>query len=145
MRISPRGWIIFERFEPHPESYFTSHVVSLVSENIDITNLLNITFESSVTANNRLKQMSSEPVKICSCKPSNKTSNSPIINCAVSSSIKRTIQTYPGKSVSLYLAAVDALSCIDYKDNYDIYFILTYSFTNSLQQQRHSSDFQYSK
>ena len=55
--------------------------------------------------------MSSEPVKICSCKPSNKTSNSPIINCAVSSSIKHTIQTYPGKSVSLYLAAVDALSC----------------------------------
>ena len=89
--------------------------------------------------------MSSESVKICSCKPSNKTSNSPIINCAVSSSIKHTIQTYPGKSVSLYLAAVDALSCIDYKENYDIYIILTYSFTNSLQQQRHSSDFQYSK
>ena len=76
-------------------------------ENIDIRKLLNITFESSVTANNRLKQMSSQPVKICSCKPSNKTSNSPIINCAVSSSIRHTIQTYPGKSVSLYLAAVD--------------------------------------
>ena len=68
--------------------------------------------------------MSSEPVKICSCKPSNKTSNSPIINCAVSSSIKHTIQTYPGKSVSLYLAVVDALSCIDYKENYDIYLDL---------------------
>ena len=119
MRISPRGWIIIERFEPHPESY-TSHVVSLVSENIDITNLLNITFESSIIVNNRLKQMSSEPVKIFSCKPSNKTSNSPIIDYAVSSSIKHTIQTYPGKSVSLYLAAVDALSCIDYKENYDI-------------------------
>ena len=76
--------------------------------------------------------MSSEPVKICSCKPSNKISNSPIRNCAVSSSIKHTIQTYPGKSVSLYLAAVDALSCIDYKNIY-----VTYSSTNSLQ---HSSD-----
>ena len=95
---------------------YTSY--SFISKNIDITNLLNIT---SVTVNNRLKQMSSESVKIFSCKPSNKISNSPIINCAVSSSIKRTIQTYPGKSVSLYLAAVDALSCIDYKENYDIY------------------------
>ena len=59
----------------------------------------------------------------------------------VSSSIKHTIQTYPGKSVSLYLAVVDALSCIDYKENYDIYLILTYSFANSLQQQQHSSGF----
>ena len=50
--------------------------------------------------------MSPETVKKCSCKPSNRTSNSPIINCAVSSSIKHTIQIYPGKSVSLYLAAV---------------------------------------
>ena len=54
-----------------------------ILENIDIRKLLNITFESSVTVNNRLKQMSSQPVKICSCKP-----NSPTINCAVSSSIK---------------------------------------------------------
>ena len=76
----------------------------------DITNLLNITFESSVTVNNRLKQMSSEPVKICSCK----SSNSPIINCAVSSSIRHTIPTYPGKSVSLYLAAVDGSGHIVY-------------------------------
>ena len=83
-------------------------------ENIDIRKLLNITFESSATANNRLEQMSSEPVKICSCKPSNKTSNSPIINYAVSSSIRHTIQTYPGKSVSLYLAAVDGLGHIVY-------------------------------
>ena len=59
--------------------------------------------------------MSSEPMKIFLGKPSNKTSN---INCAVSSSIKHTIQTYPDKTVSLllYLAAVDTLSCIDYKD-----------------------------
>ena len=75
-------------------------------ENIDIRKLLNITFESSATANNRLKEISSEPVIICSSKLSNKTSNSPIENCAVYS-IKHTIQTYPGKSVSLYLAAVD--------------------------------------
>ena len=68
--------------------------------------------------------MSSQPVKISSCKPSNKISNSPIINCAVSSNTKHTIQTYPGKSVSLYFAAVDALSYIDYKDNYDIYLDL---------------------
>ena len=74
---------------------------SYIQENVNITKLLNINFESSVTVNNRLKQMSSEPVKICSCKPSNKTSNSPIINCEVSSSIKRTIHTYPGKSVPL--------------------------------------------
>ena len=85
-----------------------------IPENTDITNLLNITFESSVTVNNGLKQMSSQPVKICSCKPSNKTCNSPIINCAVSSSIKHTIQTYPGKSVSLYLAAVDGSGHIVY-------------------------------
>ena len=85
-----------------------------IPQNMDIANLLNITFQSSAAANNRLEQMSSEPVKICSCKPSNKTSNSPIINCGVSSSIKHTIQTYPGKSVSLYLAAVDGSSHIVY-------------------------------
>ena len=46
-------------------------------------------------------------MKICSCKPSNETPNSPIINCTISHSIKHTIHTYPGKSVPLYLAAVD--------------------------------------
>ena len=85
-----------------------------IPENTDISNLLNITFKSSATVNNRLKQISSEPVKICSCKPSNKASNNPIINCTVSSSIKHTIQTYPGKSVPFYLAAVDASGDIVY-------------------------------
>ena len=80
----------------------------------NVTNLMNITFESSVTVNNKLKQMSSQPVKICSCKPSNKTCNSPIINCEVSSSLKRTIHTYPGKSILLYLAAVDGSRRIVY-------------------------------
>ena len=86
-----------------------------IQENVNITNLLNITFESSVTVNNKLKQMSSQPVNIiCSCKPSNNTSNSPIIKCEVSSSFKRTIHTYPGKSILLYLAAVDGSHRIVY-------------------------------
>ena len=78
-----------------------------ISEKVNITNLLSMKFESSVTVNNKLKQMSSQPVNICSCKPSNNTSNSPIIECEVSSSFKHTIHTYPGKSIPLYLAAVD--------------------------------------
>ena len=85
-----------------------------IPENVNITNLLNITFESSVTVNNKLKQMSSQPVNICSCTPSNKTSDSSIIKCPVSSSFKRTIHTYPGKSVPLYLAAVDGSHRIVY-------------------------------
>ena len=84
-----------------------------IPENFNITNLLSIKFES-VTVNNRLKQMSSPPVNICSCIPSNNTSNSPIINCVVSSSFKRTIHTYPGKYVRLYLAAVDGSHHIVY-------------------------------
>ena len=95
--------------------YNCSQYYSLnIPENVNITNLLNIAFESSVTVNNKLKQMSSQPVNICSCKPSNNTSNSPIINCAVSSSFKRTIHTYPGKSILLYLAAVDGSHRIVY-------------------------------
>ena len=46
-----------------------------IPENVNIKNLLSIKFESSVTVNNRLEQMSSQPVNICSCKPSNNTSN----------------------------------------------------------------------
>ena len=84
------------------QSYFVSNIVN------DIRKLLNITYETaSHPVQNGLEQMSSEPVKICSCKPSNKTSNSPNINCAVSGNMKHRIETYPGKSVSLYLAAVD--------------------------------------
>ena len=87
-----------------------------IPQNVNIKNLLNITFESSVTVNNRLKQMSSQPVNICSCKPSNNTSNSPITNCEVSSSYKQTIHTYPGtcNSVLLYLAAVHGSQRIVY-------------------------------
>ena len=95
--------------------YNCSHTYSLnIPENVNITNLLNITFESSVTVNNKLKPMSSQPVKICSCKPSNNTSNSPIIKCEVSCSLKRTIHTYPGESILLYLATVDGSNSIVY-------------------------------
>ena len=75
--------------------------------------------------------MSSQPVNICSCKPSNNTSNSPITNCEVSSSYKQTIHTYPGtcNSVLLYLAAVHGSQRIVYSpavgfvgnEHFDVY------------------------
>ena len=82
------------------QSYFVS--------TIDIRKLLNITYETaSHLVKNGLEQMSSEPVKICSCQPSEKKYSTFLIHCTDSSSIRPTIHTYPGKAISLYLAAVD--------------------------------------
>ena len=109
------------------QSYFVSNIVN------DIRKLLNITYETaSHPVQNGLEQMSSEPVKICSCKLSNKTSNSPIINCAVPGSMKHTIQTYPGKSVPLYLAAVDQSHQLVYSPAVGFIYLYNYKMIHSM-------------
>ena len=75
-----------------------------IPKNIDIRTLLSITFDP---IQNGMQQMSSEPMKICLCNSSNMNYTTFIIHCTDSSSIRPTIHTYPGKAISLYLAAVD--------------------------------------
>ena len=104
-----------------------------IPQNTDIRQLLNITFEPRSSVNNGLEQISSEPVKICLCKPPNKTSTSLITYCTDSSSIRPTIHTYPGKSISLYLAAVDGSGRV-------VYSPAVASVSNDVKTNQHSTN-----
>ena len=82
---------------------------SLAFQNIN--DILNATFMPSVSANG-IQQVSSEPVKICYCD--NSTGSKPEIQCVKPGTVIKIINTYPGKLVTLNLAAVDAMGMIVY-------------------------------
>ena len=70
-------------------------------------------FDTPNSLNNGLKPMSSQPVKICSCRLNNKTYKL-VKHCSQFNSISNIINTYAGKTVTISLCAVDDSDTIVY-------------------------------
>ena len=83
------------------------------STDLDIRVLLNATFEP-VTTDNSLQHISSKPVEICYCSKSNVTDDKMLQHCTSSETLIQIIDTYPGKSITLSIVAVDAMGLIVY-------------------------------
>ena len=73
--------------------------------------MLNATFEPILT-DNGLQHISSEPVEICS--KSNVNDDKIQLHCTSSETPIQVIDTYPGKSITLSIVAVDAMCLIVY-------------------------------
>ena len=83
------------------------------STDLDIKVLLNATFEPILT-DNGLQHISSEPVEICYCSKSNVSDDKLQLHCTSSETPIQVIDTYPGKSITLSIVAVDAMGLIVY-------------------------------
>ena len=83
------------------------------STDLDIKVLLNATFEPILT-DNGLQHISSEPVEICYCSKSNVSDDKIQLHCSSSETPIQVIDTYPGKSITLSIVAVDAMGLIVY-------------------------------
>ena len=83
------------------------------STDLDIRVLLNATFEPILT-DNSLQHISSEPVEICYCSKSNVSDDKIQLHCTSSETPIQVIDTYPGKSITLSIVAVDAMGLIVY-------------------------------
>ena len=83
------------------------------STDLDIRVLLNATFEP-IPTDNSLQHISSVPVEICYCSKSNVSDDKFLLHCTGSETIIKVIHTYPGKSITLSIVAVDAMSLIVY-------------------------------
>ena len=83
------------------------------STDLDIRVLLNATFEP-IPTHNGLQHISSEPVEICYCSKSNVSYDKFQLHCTSSETQIQVIDTYPGKSITLSIVAVDAMGLIVY-------------------------------
>ena len=83
------------------------------STNLDIRALLNATFEP-IQTDNGLQHISSVPVEICYCSKSNVSVDKIQLYCTSSETPIKVIHTYPGKSITLSIVAVDAMGLIVY-------------------------------
>ena len=83
------------------------------STDLDITVLLNATFEP-IPTHNGLQHISSVPVEICYCSKSNVSDDKIQLHCTGSGTKIKIIDTYPGKSITLSIVAVDAMGLIVY-------------------------------
>ena len=83
------------------------------STDLDIRVLLNATFEP-IPTDNGLQHISSVPVEICYCSKSNVSDDKFLLHCTVSGTTIQIIDTYPGKSITLSIVAVDAMGLIVY-------------------------------
>ena len=83
------------------------------STDLDIRVLLNATFEP-IPTDNTLQHISSVPVEICYCSKSNVTDDKFLLHCKGSGTTIQIIDTYPGKSITLSIIAVDAMGLIVY-------------------------------
>ena len=83
------------------------------STDLDIRVLLNATFEP-IPTDNSLQHLSSVPVEICYCSKSNVSDDKIQLNSTGSGTAIQIIDTYPGKSITLSIVAVDAMGLIVY-------------------------------
>ena len=83
------------------------------STDLDIRVLLNATFEP-IPTDNGLQHISSVPVEICYCNKSNVSDDKIQLHCISSGTIIQIIDTYPGKSITLSIVAVDAMGLMVY-------------------------------
>ena len=83
------------------------------STDLDIRVLLNATFEP-IPTHNGLQHISSVPVEICYCSISNVSDDKIQLHCTSSETPIPVIATYPGKSITLSIVAVDATGLIVY-------------------------------
>ena len=95
-------------------------------------------FDEPNSTNNKLKQISSQPVKICSCHL-NPTKNEKIsTHCSTLFDIAHIINTYPGKTIVTSLCAVDDFGNI-------VYSPAVFSIINDYFKGRLSQNFLYLK
>ena len=80
------------------------------STTLDIREVLNATFEP-IPTDNGLQHLSSVPVQICYCKRLIAIDE---LQCTKLANVIQVIDTYPGKSITLSLVAVDAMGLIVY-------------------------------
>ena len=80
------------------------------STTLDIREFLNATFEP-IPPDNCLQHLSSVPVQVCYCK---RLITIDELQCTKLANAIQVIETYPGKSITLSLVAVDAMGLIVY-------------------------------